>query len=255
MDTKSTTIAVITGANRGLGRSMALHLAAQGVDVIGTYRTHRDEAMNVVREIEERGRKAAMLELDVSKSASFEAFAEALAKTLGSEFGRTQFDMLINNAGNALYASIAETAEAQFDEVVAIHFKAPFFLTQRLLPMIADGGRILNVSSGLARMTYPGSAAYGATKAAIEVFTRYLAKEVGPRGITANVIAPGAIATDFGGGRVRDNEAIGKMVVGNTALGRLGQADDIGLAVAALMSEGGRWITGQRIEVSGGQSL
>jgi NAD(P)-dependent dehydrogenase (short-subunit alcohol dehydrogenase family) len=234
---------------------MALHLAGRGVDVIGTYRTHAEEANAVTHEIQAQGRKAAMLPLDVAKSATFAAFADELSKILSSRFGRPQFDILINNAGNALYASIAETSEAQFDEAVAIHFKAPFFLTQRLLPMIADGGRILNVSSGLARMTYPGSAAYAANKAAIETFTRYLAKEVGARGITANVIAPGAIATDFGGGRVRDNEAVSTMVVANTALGRLGQADDVGVAVAALLSEGGRWITGQRIEVSGGQSL
>jgi NAD(P)-dependent dehydrogenase (short-subunit alcohol dehydrogenase family) len=255
MDTKTSKIALITGANRGLGKSMALHLAAQGVDVIGTFRTHEEEAAGVVGEIEALGRKAAMIQLDVGKSATFAVFADELKGVLTTKFGREQFDMLINNAGNALYAPIAETTEAQFDEAVAVHFKAPFFLTQRLLPMIADGGRILNVSSGLARMTYPGSAAYAANKAAIETFTRYLAKEVGPRGITANVIAPGAIATDFGNGRVRDNADISKAVVANTTLGRLGLADDVGVAVAMLMSEGGRWITGQRIEVSGGQGL
>jgi NAD(P)-dependent dehydrogenase (short-subunit alcohol dehydrogenase family) len=252
MDTR---IVVITGANRGLGRSMALHLAAQGVHVIGTYRNNGDEAAAVAKEIEAKGRKAAMLRLDVGNTASFGAFATELERVLETRFGRTRFDFLINNAGVALYANIVDTTEEQFDEIVSIHFKGTFFLTQRLLPMMADGGRILNVSSGLARMTNPGSAVYAANKAAVETFTRYLAKELGPRGITANVIAPGAIATDFGGGRVRDNADINRTIAGITALGRVGQPDDIGLAVAALLSEGGRWINGQRIEVSGGQAL
>jgi NAD(P)-dependent dehydrogenase (short-subunit alcohol dehydrogenase family) len=251
----NTRIAVITGANRGLGRSMALHLAESGVDVIGTYRNNGDEAAEVVRELEQRGRKAAMLRLDVAKTADFAAFAETLKETLSSRFGRESFDFLVNNAGTALYAPIAEVTEAQFDEAVNVHFKGVVFLTQRLLPLIADGGRILNVSSGLARMTYPGSAVYAANKSAVETFTRYLAKELGPRRITANVVAPGAIETDFGHGRVRDNPEINKQIAANTALGRVGLPDDVGLAVAALLSEGGRWINGQRIEVSGGQGL
>jgi NAD(P)-dependent dehydrogenase (short-subunit alcohol dehydrogenase family) len=255
MKTDSSRIVVITGANRGLGRNMALHLAEQGVDVIGTYRNNEAEAADVVREVERRGRTAAMLRLDVSNTADFAAFTAALAKTLEATFGRRQFDYLINNAGTALYAPIAEVTEAQFDEIVAIHVKGVVFLTQRLLPLIADGGRILNVSSGLARMTVPGSAIYASAKAAIETFTRYLAKELGPRRITANVVAPGAIETDFGGGRVRDNADINRQIASITALGRVGQPDDVGLAVAALLSEGGRWINGQRIEVSGGQSL
>lgn len=251
----NTRIALITGANRGLGRSMALHLAEAGVDVIGTYRNNGDEAAAVVRELEQRGRKAAMLQLNVSSTAEFAPFADELKKTLASKFGRETFDFLVNNAGSALYAPIAEVTEAQFDEAVNVHFKGVVFLTQRLLPLIADGGRILNVSSGLARMTFPGSAIYAANKSAIETFTRYLAKELGPRRITANVIAPGAIETDFGNGRVRDNPEINKQVAAITALGRVGLPDDVGLAVAGLLSEGARWINGQRIEVSGGQGL
>lgn len=252
MDTK---IAVITGASRGLGRSMALHLAAQGVDVVGTYRSNEGEAAEVARAIEAHGRRAAMLPLDVGQSDQFPAFAAALSSTLHGTFGRPTCDYLVNNAGIALHASVADTTEAQFDEIVAIHFKGPFFLTQRLLPLIADGGRILNVSTGLARFTYPGYAAYAAAKGAVEVLTRYLAQELGPRGITVNTVAPGAIATDFGGGVVRDVAAVNQQVAAAIALGRVGQADDIGAAVAALLSDGGRWINGQRIEVSGGQNL
>jgi NAD(P)-dependent dehydrogenase (short-subunit alcohol dehydrogenase family) len=252
MDTK---IVLITGANRGLGRSMAVHLAAHGWDVVGTYRSNEEEARTLAAEIEGRGRRAVMLRLDVARTDTFAAFADELGQNLGEKFGRRTFDALINNAGVGGHALAAETTEALFDELSAVHFKGPFFLTQRLLPMIVDGGRILNVSSGLARMTFPGAAAYAANKAAIETVTRYLAKELGPRRITANVIAPGAIATDFNGGRVRDNADLNKQVASMTALGRVGEADDIGLAVAALLSDGGRWISGQRIEVSGGQAL
>lgn len=252
MDTR---IVLITGANRGLGRSMALHLADQGWDIVGTYRNNEEEGGEVAAEIERRGRRAAMLRLDVAKSDTFEAFANELGRTLSQQFGRQTLDALINNAGVGGHARIADTSEALFDELSAVHFKGPFFLTQRLLPMIADAGRILNVSSGLARMTFPGAAAYAANKAAIETFTRYLAKELGPRRITVNVIAPGAIATDFNGGRVRDNADLNTQVASMTALGRVGEADDIGLAVAALLSDAGRWISGQRIEVSGGQAL
>ena len=255
MDSTRSKVAVITGANRGLGRNMALHLADQGVDVIGTYRNNDAEGADVAKQIEGKGRKAAMLKLDVSNTAEFAAFADELKKTLETKFGRPDFDFLVNNAGTALYAAITDTTEAQFDDTINVHFKGVVFLTQRMLPLIVDGGRILNVSSGLARMTYPGSAIYASTKAAIETFTRYLAKELGPRRITANVIAPGAIETDFGGGRVRDNADINKQVASITALGRVGQPDDVGLAVASLLSEGGRWINGQRIEVSGGQAL
>jgi NAD(P)-dependent dehydrogenase (short-subunit alcohol dehydrogenase family) len=255
MDTPDTRIAVITGASRGLGRSMALHLAAEGVDVIGTYRSNATEAAEVVRQVEAQGRRAAMLPLDVAESERFAEFVTALETTLRDTFGRTRFDYLVNNAGIALHASVADTTEAQFDELVAIHLKGPFFLTQKLLPLIADGGRILNVSTGLARFTLPGFAAYAAMKGAIEVFTRYLARELGPRGITANVIAPGAIETDFGGGVVRDNEHLNRALASTIPLGRVGLPDDVGSAVAAILSDGGRWMNGQRIEVSGGQNL
>jgi NAD(P)-dependent dehydrogenase (short-subunit alcohol dehydrogenase family) len=255
MDTSDTRIAVITGASRGLGRSMALHLAAEGVDVIGTYRSNATEAAEVVRQVEAQGRRAAMLRLDVAESERFPEFVAALETTLRDTFGRTRFDYLVNNAGIALHASVADTTEAQFDELVAIHLKGPFFLTQKLLPLIADGGRILNVSTGLARFTLPGFAAYAAMKGAIEVFTRYLARELGPRGITANVIAPGAIETDFGGGVVRDNEHLNRALASTIPLGRVGLPDDVGSAVAAILSDGGRWMNGQRIEVSGGQNL
>ena len=248
-------IALITGASRGLGRSMALHLAAQGVDVVGTYRSNADEAAAVARQVEAEGRRAAMLPLDVARSDTFAAFADALGAALRDTFGRDTFDFLVNNAGTGLAASVADTTEAQFDQMVAEHFKAPFFLTQRLLPLLADGGRVVNVSTGLARFTYPGRAAYAASKGAVEVLTRYLAQELGPRGITANVVAPGAIATDFGGGAVRDDEAVNRQVASHIPLGRVGQPDDVGAAVAALLSDGGRWINGARIEVSGGQSL
>jgi NAD(P)-dependent dehydrogenase (short-subunit alcohol dehydrogenase family) len=248
-------IALITGANRGLGRSMALHLAAQGVDVIGTFRNNEAEGAEVVRKIEAAGARGVMLRLDVGKAETFAAFADELLNTLQTTFDRSTFDFLVNNAGIAGYATIAELTEELFDELVKVHFKGPVFLTQRLLPIIADGGRIINISSGLARFVHPGTAAYAANKGAIEVFTRGLAKELGPRGITANVIAPGAIATDFGGGRIRNSPEITRQVASTIALGRVGLPDDVGAAVAMILSEGGRWINGQRIEVSGGQSL
>ena len=248
-------IAVITGASRGLGRSMALHLAAAGVDVVGTYRERAAEAQAVAREVEARGRRAAMLPLDVGRSDTFAAFAEALGGVLRDTLGRPSFDFLVNNAGHALRAPFAETTEADFDAIVAVHVKAPFFLTQRLLPLMADGGRVLNVSSGLARFSYPGSSAYGAAKGAVEVLTRYMAKELGGRRITANVIAPGAIATDFGGGTVRDVPEVNRQVASAISLGRVGEADDVGAAVASLLSDGMGWMNGARVEVSGGQNL
>jgi NAD(P)-dependent dehydrogenase (short-subunit alcohol dehydrogenase family) len=251
----SNRIAVITGANRGLGRSMALHLAACGVDVVGTYRSNRDEADAMTRELGAGGRRAAMLPLDVSRSDTFGAFADALAAALRDTFGRPTFDFLINNAGIGVHASIADTTEAQFDELLAVHLKGPFFLTQRLLPLMADGGRILNVSTGLSRFALPGYAAYAAAKGGVEVLTRYLARELGPRGITANVIAPGAIATDFGGGVVRDVAEVNEHIASTIPLGRVGEADDIGAAVASLLSDGMGWMNGVRVEVSGGQNL
>ncbi|EZP31608.1 SDR family NAD(P)-dependent oxidoreductase [Pseudomonas sp. RIT288] len=247
-------IALITGASRGLGKNAALHLVAQGIDIIGTYNSRADEAQALVSEIEALGGKAVMLQLDVSRSEGFADFAAQIEQAL-KHFDRQRFDFLVNNAGVGLHVSFAETTVEQFDMLMNVHFKGPFFLTQQLLPLINDGGRIINISSGLARFTIPGASAYAAMKGAIEVLTRYQAKELGSRQITVNTLAPGAIETDFGGGTVRDNAAVNAMVASNTALGRAGQPDDIGGALALLLSEGGQWINGQRVEASGGMFL
>lgn len=251
----TTKIAIITGGSRGLGKSMALHLARAGVDVLFTYRSAEAEAQQVAREIEALGRKAVAVQLDVGDARAFGAFAQRVASELRRVWNRDRFDFLINNAGTGLHASFAETTEAQFDELVNVHFKATFFLTQKLLPLIADGGRILNVSSGLARFTFANASAYGSMKGAVEVLTRYMAKELGPRKISVNVVAPGAIATDFNGGMVRDNPQVNAVVASATALGRAGLPDDIGGAVAMLLSPEMHWMTGQRIELSGGMML
>jgi NAD(P)-dependent dehydrogenase (short-subunit alcohol dehydrogenase family) len=248
-------IALITGGSRGLGKSAALKLAQQGVDVILTYHSRGDEAQAVVAEITGLGRRAVALQLDAAATAGFDAFASAVRAALKDHWQRERFDYLLNNAGTGIDAPFAETTEAQFDEMCNIHLKGVFFLTQKLLPLMADGGRILNVSSGLARFALPGKAAYAAMKGAVEVLTRYLAKELGPRGIAVNVIAPGAIATDFGGGTVRDNAQVNAYIASQTALGRVGLPDDIGDAVAMLLSDQGRWINAQRIEASGGMFL
>lgn len=248
-------IALITGGSRGLGKNAVLKLAAQGTDIIFTYNSQRDAALEVVAEIEQTGAKAVALQLNVSDVASFATFTQQVKEALNQVWGRETFDYLVNNAGIGLYASFAETSEALFDELMNIHFKGPFFLTQGLLPLIAEGGRILNVSTGLARFALPGYAAYASMKGAMEVLTRYQAKELGARGISVNSIAPGAIETDFGGGRVRDNDDLNKYVASQTALGRAGLPDDIGDAIAALLSDNLRWMTAQRIEVSGGMFL
>ena len=250
-----TPIALITGGSRGLGKSMALKLAEHGTDVVLTYRSNQGEAEAVVATIQKLGRRAVALPLDVGKAASFKAFAEQLRASLQQHWQRDQFNYLVNNAGIGIHARFADTTEAQFDELVNIHFKGAFFLTQALLPMIADGGRILNVSSGLARFALPGYAAYASMKGAIEVLTRYLAKELGARGIAVNTLAPGAIETDFGGGVVRDNADVNAFVASQTALGRVGKPDDIGGVVAALLSKDSGWINGQRIEASGGMFI
>lgn len=247
-------IAVITGASRGLGRTTALNLARRGVEIIFTYRAKQDEANSLIREIEAIGRKAAAFRLDTGDTQAFDGFVSELRKTL-QNWGRDRFDYLVNNAGNSLHANFTDTTEEQFDGIVNVHFKGVFFLTQKLLPLIKDGGRIVNISSGLARFTVPGISAYAAAKGAIEVLTRYLAKELGSRQITVNTIAPGAIATDFSGGMVRDNPEVNKMVAGMTALGRVGVPDDIGPMIAAFLSDENRWVNGQRIEVSGGTAL
>ena len=255
MNNTTTPIALVTGGSRGLGKNMALKLAEHGTDVVLTYRSNQAEAEAVAAAIRQLGRRAAVLQLDVGKSASFAAFATQLRNVLKEQWQREQFDYLVNNAGIGIHASFAETTEAQFDELVNIHFKGTFFLTQTLLPLIADGGRILNVSSGLARFALPGYAAYAAMKGAIEVLTRYLAKELGPRRIAVNTLAPGAIETDFGGGVVRDNADVNAFVASQTALGRVGLPDDIGGVVAMLLSKESGWINGQRVEASGGMFI
>ncbi|EME7879386.1 SDR family NAD(P)-dependent oxidoreductase [Enterobacter hormaechei] len=248
-------IALVTGGSRGLGKNAVLKLATEGTDIILTWNSSQQEAKEVVREIEGKGRKAAALQLNVGDTASFARFAQQVKETLTHVWQRDTFDYLVNNAGTGLYAPYTETTEAQFDDAVNIHFKGPFFLTQQLLPLIKDGGRILNVSSGLARFTQPGSGTYAAMKGAMEVLTRYQAKELGVRGISVNIIAPGAIETDFGGGRVRDNAELNQLLASQTALGRVGLPDDIGDAIAALLSDKLGWMNAQRIEVSGGMFL
>lgn len=246
------TINIITGGSRGLGRAMALQLADKGQDSIITYRSRRADAEAVLKEIEAKGRRAAAIEFDAGDTSRIPGFADAIRKTLHDVWRRDSFDHLVNNAGHGMDAPIAALTEPEFDDLMRVHLKAPFFLTQALLPLMADGGRIINVSSGLARFALPNRSAYGMMKGGIEVFTRYLAKELGPRRITANTVAPGAIATDFGGGVVRDNPQVNAALAGQTALGRVGEADDIGALVAAMLTEDFRWVNGQRIEASGG---
>ena len=247
-------IALITGAGKGLGRSTALHLAANGVHIIGTYKSSKDEAQAVASEIEGHGVKAAMLPLD-AEADDFAGFAEQVAGALSGTFGQGRLDVLVNNAGIGTYAAFADTTGDEIDQLYRIHVRTPFLLTQTLLPHMNDGGRVLFVSSGLARFALPGYAAYASMKGAIEVLTKYAAKELGARGIRVNCIAPGAIETDFGGGAVRDNPDLNGYVASMTALGRAGKPDDIGGAVAALLSDGMSWMNGERVEVSGGQSL
>jgi NAD(P)-dependent dehydrogenase (short-subunit alcohol dehydrogenase family) len=248
-------IALITGASRGLGRNAALKLAARGVDLIVTWHSQSAEAESMLREAQALGARAVALQLDVGDSDSFPAFADTVREALQTQWQRERFDYLLNNAGHGMDAPFAETTPAQFDEMMRVHLKGPFFLTQALLPLIEDGGRILNVSSGLARFSYPGKAAYAVMKGGIEVLTRYLARELGSRRIAVNVIAPGAIATDFGGGVVRDNAALNAAIASQTALGRVGEADDIGAAMASLLSDDMGWVNGQRLEASGGIHL
>lgn len=250
-----TKITLITGASRGLGRNTALSVARRGGDVVLTYQSRAEDAQALVAEIQAMGRKAVALQLDTGKVATFAPFADRLRAVLQGSWQRNTFDHLVNNAGHGDYALIGDTTEAQFDGLVNVHFKGVYFLTQTLLPLIADGGRIVNLSSGLTRTSYPGYAAYAAVKGAVEVLTRYMAKELGARGIAVNTVAPGAIETDFGGGAVRDNPEINKIFAGITALGRAGLPDDIGPMIASLLTENNRWVNAQRIEVSGGQGI
>jgi NAD(P)-dependent dehydrogenase (short-subunit alcohol dehydrogenase family) len=248
-------IALITGGSRGLGKNAALKLASKGISVILTYQSKKNEAEQTVNEIKALGVQAASIQLDVSDSSSFERFFSEVEALLKSEFNTDKLDFLINNAGIGTNASFATTTEDQFDTLVNIHFKGPFFLTQRALDVMNDGGGIINISTGLARFSLPGSGAYASMKGAMETLTKYQAKELGSRGIKSNIVAPGAIATDFSGGVVRDNEQLNAGIASQTALGRVGLPDDIGGVVAFLCTEDARWINAQRIEVSGGMFL
>lgn len=244
-------IALVTGGSRGIGRSTVLHLAARGVDSIFTYRENQAEAAKVVAAVEQQGRRAIALKLDTGVAASFDAFVGHAKAAIG-ELGATRFDYLVNNAGQSLHKAFDQTTEEELDAIYNVHFKGVYMLTQKLLPLIADGGRIINISSGLARVSMPGSSAYGAMKGAVEVLTRYMAAELGPRGIAVNTVAPGAVATDFSGGMVRDTPEVAKRISDMTALGRVGLPDDLGAMISSLLSDDNRWISGQRIEVSGG---
>ena len=247
-------IAIVTGGSRGLGRNTVLSLAARGVDAIFTYRANEAEAADVAKLAAEAGRTAIALPLDAGNTDAFDAFVHEVRKALAA-LGAERFDYLVNNAGTSHHAPIAETTEADMDGIYRVHFKGVFFLTQKLLPLINDGGRIVNVSSGLTRFAFPGSATYASMKGAVEVLTRYLAKELGPRGIAVNTVAPGAVQTDFSGGIVRDNPDVNRLVSEMTALGRPGVPDDIGPMIASLLSEEHRWVNAQRIEVSGGMVI
>lgn len=248
-------LALITGGSRGLGRNAALALAHKGNDVIITYHSQQAQAETLVQEVRALGRKAVAIQLDAGHTASFDGFKAELLKILKENWQREHFDFLINNAGIGLSAPIAETTEALFDDLMNVHFKGVFFLTQKLLPHLADHGAIINVSSGLTRFTVPGNAAYAAMKGAVEVLTRYMAKELGARGIRVNTLAPGAIATDFGGGGLKNSQQMQAFIASQTALGRTGEADDIGGIIAALCTPEMGWVNAQRIEASGGMFL
>lgn len=248
-------IALVTGGSRGLGKDMAFRLAEKGLHVILTYNSKAQDAQDVVTHIEKGGQKAAALQLNTGDIKSFDAFVQQLKDVLKEKFNAGTIDFLVNNAGVGGYSPISEVTEEMFDGLLNIHFKGVYFLTQKLLPLLNDGGGIVNVSSGLTRVTMAGSSAYASLKGAVEVFTRYLAKELGARGIRANTIAPGAVLTDFGGGHLRGSEQLQQVVSSITALGRPGEAEDIGGVVAFLCTEAGRWVNGQRIEISGGMQL
>lgn len=253
--TPTTKIALVTGGSRGLGKDMALRLAEKGTDVIITYRSQAQDAQHVVTQVQQMGRKAAALPLDTGDIKGLDGFIQQLQNTLTNSFSATRIDYLVNNAGIGGYSPISDTSEAFFDELLNIHFKGVYFLTQKILPLMNDGGGVVNISSGLTRFSVPGSSAYAAMKGAVEVYTRYLAKELGARGIRANVVAPGAILTDFGGAHLRNNEQLQQFVSSVTALGRPGEAEDVGGVVAFLCTDDARWVNGQRIEVSGGMQL
>jgi NAD(P)-dependent dehydrogenase (short-subunit alcohol dehydrogenase family) len=247
-------IAIVTGGSRGLGRSMVLNLARRGVISLFTYNSSSDEAKKVVAEAQAAGAKGIALELDTGKTASFDAFVSDVRSAL-KQLGTDKFDYLVNNAGISSHTPFTKVTEEELDQQYQVNFKGVFFLTQKLLPLIRDGGQIVNISSGVTRFVNPDSVAYATFKGAVEIFTRYLAHDLGPRNINVNTVAPGAIQTDFSGGVVRDNPAVNKIVANMTALGRPGLPEDIGQMVASLLSDANHWINAQRIEVSGGMRL
>ena len=247
-------VALVTGGSRGLGRSTVLSLAKRGVHSIFTYNSNRAEADKVVALVGEAGAQAVALQLDTGKIPAFDDFVVRVRDAL-HRLSVQRFDYLVNNAGTSHHNAFEKTTEAELDALYNVHFKGVFFLTQKLLPLLNDGGRIVNLSSGLTRISIPGSASYASMKGAVEVLTRYLAKELGPRRIAVNTVAPGAIATDFSGGMVRDNPELNRRIASETALGRVGVPEDIGPMIAALLSDDDRWINAQRIEVSGGMSI
>ena len=244
-------IAIITGGSRGMGRDTAMRLAQQGVSSIITYNSRQGEAEQVVLAIEEAGASAVALQLNVGEASTFDSFVTKVRAAL-VELGADSFDYLVNNAGTSSAATLESGTEQELDAQFAVHFKGPFLLTQKLLPLMNDGGRIVNISSGLARFSFPGRTIYGPMKAAVEALTRYMAMELGPRRIAVNVVAPGAIATDFSGGVVRDNPEVAKALASHTALGRVGGPEDVGPVIAGLLSDSFGWVNGQRIEVAGG---
>ncbi len=252
--TSPSPIALVTGGSRGLGRSTVEALAKRGVSSILTYRNEAEAAATVRAAAEASGARAAVLRLDTGDTSQFARFADEV-RTVLTGWGADRFDYLVNMAGTSHTGVFGEVSEEDFDTAYRVHVKGVFFLTQTLLPLIADGGRIVNVSSGLTRIIYPGRIAYGAMKGAVEVMTRYMAKELGPRRIAVNTVAPGAIQTDFSGGMVRDNPEVNRHIAEATALGRPGLPDDIGPMIASLVSDDNRWINAQRIEVSGGQAI
>lgn len=250
-----TKIALITGGSRGLGKSAVLALADHGTDVIFTYNSKKDEADKVIAEVQAKGRKAVALQLDVSDARSFEEFVRQVHAALEKNWAGHKIDHLINNAGIGINVPFTETTEDQLDMLYKIHVKGPYLLTQKILPLMNDGGRIINVSTGLTRFSMPGYSAYATMKGAVEVLTRYMAKELGARKISVNTLAPGAIETDFGGGKVRDNADINHALASQTALGRVGLPEDIGGVICSLLMKESHWITAQRIEASGGMFI
>jgi NAD(P)-dependent dehydrogenase (short-subunit alcohol dehydrogenase family) len=250
----SNRVAIVTGGSRGLGRSTVIGLAKRGVNSIFTFHSNKAEADKVIAAVKDARAKAVALQLDTGDTGSFAAFVESVQSALAN-LDTDRFDYLVNNAGTSLHKNFDQTTEEELDSIYRVHFKGVFFLTQKLLPLLRDGGRITNISSGLTRMTFPALSGYASMKGAVEVLTRYLAKELGSRRIAVNTVAPGAIATDFSGGVVRDNPELNKLITDMTALGRVGLPDDIGPMIAALLSDENRWINAQRIEVSGGMGL